>query len=137
MFPTGETGPAPYNPSSVDAYVKYGVAPSTYNSTVKGQNSVVYNQIYGPNSGNLTYQSPILHHVLLTGLVPGRKYFYVVGNDVNGWSPESSFTMFPSSSPSIRIGVWGDIGQTANSSTTFDNVVSHSPDIILNMADFT
>lgn len=31
------------------------------------------------DAGNTTYQSPILHHVLLRGLKPGKTYFYVVG----------------------------------------------------------
>ena len=34
--------------------------------------------------GDTTYQSPILHHVLLRGLEPGATYFYSVGKAAAG-----------------------------------------------------
>ena len=137
MFPTGDPGPAPYDPKMVPAIVKYGTSSGKYNATVTGQNSVVYNQIYGPKSGNLTYQSPIIHHVLLTGLVDDATYYYIVGNDMYGWSAEKSFKMYNRAATTIRVGVWGDIGDTANSSATLDSLAARNPDIILSMADFT
>ena len=36
-----------------------------------------------------------------------------------------------------RIGVFGDLGQTANSSTTIAHLITNNPDIILMVGDFT
>lgn len=74
---------------------------------------------------------------MLTGLSPGQTYYYIVGNDNDGWSPESSFTVMDPTATSIRIGVWGDIGQTANSSATFDALMGRNPQLIINCGDFS
>ena len=137
MFPTGSPGPAPYDPSSVQAMVKYGYHSGDYKYFNFGRYPRVYNQIYGASSGNMTYQSPIFHHVLLVDLTPGRTVYYIVGNDKDGWSNERSFPVFDDSKTSTRIAVWGDIGQTSNSSLTLDALAARNPDLILNLADFT
>lgn len=74
---------------------------------------------------------------MLTGLAPATTYYYVVGNDNDGWSTEKSFTTIAPNATTLRIGVWGDIGQTDNSSATFNALAARNPQVIINTADFT
>ncbi|EFN56155.1 hypothetical protein CHLNCDRAFT_144837 [Chlorella variabilis] len=122
--------------TGVAAYVKLGTAPGRYHKTAKGKHSLVYRYVYGPDAGNTTYQSPILHHVLLRGLKPGKTYFYVVGNEDQGWSQEFNFTTLRQEFP-IRLGLVGDLGQTSNTSTTLQQLVGSKPDMVVLTGDFS
>lgn len=51
-----------------------------------------------------------IHHVELTGLEPGRVYFFVAGNDINGFSEERKFRTIPDGGEAIRFVVGGDMG---------------------------
>jgi Purple acid Phosphatase, N-terminal domain len=81
---------------------------------------VIYSQTYN-NTEALNYTSGIIHHVELQGLAPGTRYFYSCGDPGSAahWSPELNFTTLPrvgADAFPLRLGVIGDLGQTANSS---------------------
>ncbi|KAL4425608.1 hypothetical protein ABPG75_009624 [Micractinium tetrahymenae] len=127
VFPTGSApSRPPYDPTSVAAYVKYGVQSGKYAWTIRGNDSTVYSQVYDARGGGTTYLSPILHHVRLSNLKPGVTYFYTVGNDADGWSPEKSFTL-PKPGFPLRFGFIGDLGETANSSDTLQHLAYSNP----------
>ena len=52
-------------------------------------------------------------------------------------SPEGSFTTLPALGVvgNFSIGVFGDLGDTYNSSTTLNHLQSNSPQVILNVGD--
>jgi len=64
------------------------------------------------------------HFVLLTGLTPSTRYYYICGCEGNGWSNENSFEAAPSGSVPFTIGVYGDMG-IDNSANTTARVLSH------------
>lgn len=78
---TGPTAmpPAPHDRAEVAGLVRLGTESGRYNQTFKDGTNGVYSYVYGEAAGGTTYRSPILHHVLLTGLQPGQTYFYAVG----------------------------------------------------------
>ena len=102
--------PAPYNTSAVASVVRWGAAPDALTEQTEQDHRLTYDYVYGAEAGDTTYQSPILHHVLLRGLTTGQPYFYQVGDpeQLNGWSPTLNFTL-PAAYP-LRIGVVGDLG---------------------------
>ena len=71
----------PYDPATVAAEVQYGTATGQLDRTATGNASLVYTNVYEDSSWSTghTYSSPILHHVLLSGLQPSTLYFYRVG----------------------------------------------------------
>lgn len=52
-------------------------------------------------------------------------------------SPEASFTTLPALGVvgGFTIGVFGDLGDTYNSSTTLNHLAANSPQVILNVGD--
>jgi hypothetical protein len=70
------------------------------------------------------YTSPYIYHVTLTGLTPGAKYFYQVGDAASGTSDVLSFTAHPGVGADIptTVAVIGDPGQTDNSASTYAHV---------------
>ncbi|GAB4821363.1 hypothetical protein N2152v2_008409 [Parachlorella kessleri] len=83
---------------SVASWVEYGPESGQYNETIGGTvNSTAYLQIYkNATLGALSYASPIIHHVLVTGLEPGETIFYRVGDPAYlTWSDEFSVTVPP------------------------------------------
>lgn len=73
----------PYQPSSVASVVRWGAKSGQLDRSVEGNTSLVFDYNYWANCSadgeGYTYHSPIIHHVQLTGLEPGRTYFYSVG----------------------------------------------------------
>ncbi|KAJ1417410.1 iron/zinc purple acid phosphatase-like protein [Ochromonadaceae sp. CCMP2298] len=79
--------------------VKYGSASTVYDTVVTGTSSAYYE----------TYN----HHVVFDTLSPAKTYYYIVGDDVNGWSKEFSFKSAPLSSElrgNFSFLVYGDMG---------------------------
>ena len=70
------------------------------------------------------YTSPYIYHVTLTGLTPGAKYYYSVGDSTSGVSEVLSFTAHPGIGAEIPtiVAVIGDPGQTSNSASTYGHV---------------
>lgn len=90
--------------------VKYGTVSGQYTEVAKGSSSAYYE----------TYN----HHVVLNALAPATKYFYIVGDDAQGWSKE----FFVKSAPlqdlkSFSFLIYGDHG-VANGDPTKDYVIS-------------
>lgn len=94
----------------VEATVQYGLAPGKYAYNATGSNSAVYRYIYDQSVGGVTYQSPILHHVILENIFPGAVYYYRVGNNKDGWSSERKFKLPSVNQYPTRIGAFGDLG---------------------------
>ena len=137
------TPPTPYNASSVAAYVIYGATSGEYTHIVKGSHSNTYTYKYDDiyvdgvkDATGYSYASPIIHHVLLGGLALATTYYYVVGNPKDGFSDEMSFMTADPKSTMLRIGVFGDLGDTLNSSNTLASVMNYNADLILNTGDF-
>jgi hypothetical protein len=127
--------PLPYNTTAVRSVVRWGTEPGKLNKETEQDHRVVYEYFYGPEQGDTTYQSPILHHVLLRDLKPGATIYYSVGDEEHGWSEEASFKV-PGGYP-IRVGVVGDLGETANSTQTVAGLIDAQPDVIVNVGDYT
>jgi hypothetical protein len=98
------------NPKSPS--VKYGKISSDYSDVAFGT-SVIYYE---------TYTS----HVVLNNLEPATIYYYIVGDDADGWSMEHTFTSAPLSSHSrgnFSFAVFADLG-VVNGGPTIDYVNS-------------
>eukprot|EP00668_Euglena_longa_P004889 GGOE01005730.1.p1 GENE.GGOE01005730.1~~GGOE01005730.1.p1 ORF type:complete len:527 (-),score=103.30 GGOE01005730.1:288-1868(-) len=78
------------------------------------------------------YNSPIVHRVTLKGLKPGTKYFYQVEGDQRTFS----FRM-PSDHLPMKIGLTGDVGQTAVSNATLRALAAFDPDMIFFAGDLS
>jgi hypothetical protein len=129
----------PLDPSSVGTEVNYGTKSGHYSFTANGT-SVIYSQTY-TEKGHLNYTSGIIHHVLLTGLLPSTRYYYICGDTtLSAISEEHQFMTPPSPGPTNylpRIAVVGDLGLTYNSSTTIDHLVQNDPSMILMVGDMS
>ena len=70
---------------------------------------------------------------MLRTLKPSTKYFYTVG-DGSAWSQELRFRTLAAAGSSkrypLRIGLVGDLGQTANSSLTRDFMKANHPQVL-------
>jgi hypothetical protein len=131
--------PPPYDPAAVAAVVELGFAPGAYERSLEGGPgaSLVYNYSYRAEAGGVAYASPIIHHVLVGALPPGRRTFYRVGNDADGWSREFAFTVPGAPAAAIRLGVFGDIGQTLNSTATLAVMEALDTSAVLTVGDLS
>ncbi|CAM6115969.1 unnamed protein product [Calypogeia fissa] len=129
----------PLDPSTVGSDVLYGLQSGLYSLTARG-NSSIYNQIY-PFAGLLNYTSGIIHHVRLTGLLPSTTYYFICGDNAQGFmSPQHNFTTLPLPSPinyPARVAVVGDLGLTYNSTTTVDHMLQNDPTLLLMIGDLS
>lgn len=99
--------------------VKYGTSSGVYIGSASGVSSAYYE----------TFN----HHVVLSSLSPSTRYFYIVGDDAQGWSKEFSFTSAPLSSEmreNFSFLVYGDLG-VVNGDPTKDYIESVKDDIEL------
>ncbi|GAX77692.1 hypothetical protein CEUSTIGMA_g5135.t1 [Chlamydomonas eustigma] len=86
---------------------------------------------------SLDYLSPVINHVVLPNLKPGKKYTYMVGMD-SMLSKSYTFKTLPLINIyPLRVGLTADIGQTVNSTVTRDHLIASKPHIILNVGDFS
>jgi len=72
--------------------------------------------------------------------MPGKTYFYRVGDPRLGWSQEFQFTMPPAvgdASKPLRVVVFGDLGQTAYSLQTLTHMAAVEPDLAVNLGDLS
>lgn len=110
--------PEPHEAIAVAGLVRFGTAPGRLDQTASGGKDLTYSYSYRHAAGGMTYRSPILHHVLLSGLQPGQQYWYRVGGRLANGSPtpeskEWSFRMPAAPPAELRIGVLGDPGEPA------------------------
>jgi len=89
--------------SSNGHFVQYGTQPGVYTAQGSG-----YEYTY---TVGVPAWAGFLHRVLVTGLVPGTRYYYRVGDGVN-WSPEFNFVAVPEpgSGEGLSYMVYGDMG---------------------------
>ncbi|KAF5193406.1 Purple acid phosphatase [Thalictrum thalictroides] len=129
----------PLNPKSVASVVRYGSLRYPLEHEAKGH-SLVYNQLY-PFEGLQNYTSGIIHHVRLTGLKPGKVYYYRCGDpSIRAMSHLHHFKTMPISDPRSypgRIAVVGDLGLTYNTTSTISHLSSNKPDLVLLVGDVT
>lgn len=144
---TTATPPTPYDPDSVQSIVEYGIDANALTMNVTGTNDgetskrVTYNYVYNAESGPIdgmgtVYESPILHHVLLSNLTQGQQYFYRFGDPTNGFSEVYNFTV-PENKYPFTIGVLADPGQTYNSSETYRRLAANKPSIAVLVGDLS
>ncbi|WIA32552.1 hypothetical protein OEZ86_003360 [Tetradesmus obliquus] len=146
--------PQPRPTAGVKSIVLYGTSPKKLRKTATGV-ATSYANDYSKSKRQGTYASPLLHHVLLTGLVPGQQYFYkVVGdNHIHSSSSSSSssvdaatkktpvtsktfnFTV-PRTGFPLRLGVLADPGQTYNTSEVLAGLIASKPQMLLMGGDF-
>ena len=105
------------NGTGAQSIVRYGTASGKLTQTATG-----------PAGSSYTcgaYTSGAIHIVSITGLAPATKYYYAVGA-ADASSDEMSFTSSPGVGPIFPylFGVMGDVGQTANSASTFAHTIS-------------
>ncbi|PSC73849.1 purple acid phosphatase 15-like [Micractinium conductrix] len=134
--------PPPHDPAEVAGLVRWGTEAGKLAGTAGNATDTVYSYSYGEAAGGQAYRSPILHHVLLSGLAPGQTYFYSVGGVLRNGSAapegrELSFRM-PAAPPApLSLGVIGDPGQTHNTSTTLEHLAASQPDVVLVLGDLS
>jgi hypothetical protein len=105
--------------------VKYGTASGTYSSSAKGTIS--------------TYYTTFHHHAVLSALKPSTKYYYIVGDEIGGFSEEYQFTSAPLSSKfsgEFSFLTFGDLGlHHGDSSTSFIKSMKDSVNLIWHAGD--
>lgn len=108
------------NDSSTTMTVVWETSPTTMSSTVK----------YGPDAnygfskeGIVDDQGTngLIHIVEITGLSPGTTYHYTCGEDIAGWSPDSTFKTAPTGPADF---VFCSMGDSRNNSAEFSQIVS-------------
>jgi hypothetical protein len=113
---------------AASAAVSYGPSPTSLSSHTTGPAPARYTAPF--------YTSPYIYHVTLSGLTPGSLYYYQVGDATSG-SAIYNFTAHPGVGPSIAhtFAVVGDPGQTNNSASTFQHVLSSTSDSVMIVGD--
>ncbi|XP_038989740.1 purple acid phosphatase 15-like [Phoenix dactylifera] len=127
----------PLDPTSVASIVQYGRSRQSLTHQAVGY-SLIYNQLY-PFEGLQNYTSGIIHHVRLTGLKPGKRYYYRCGDpSIPAISDIHVFKTMPALGPRSypkRIAVVGDLGLTYNTTSTIDHMRKNKPDLVLLLGD--
>jgi acid phosphatase type 7 len=91
------------------------------------------------------YTSPMLFKGTMTNIAAGNKVvYYSVGSKTLGYSPVSSFKSHPGvGTEKVTFHICGDLGQTTNTATTIDDIVSFEADLtnpsggIISMGDLS
>ncbi|CAD6254963.1 unnamed protein product [Miscanthus lutarioriparius] len=83
------------------------------------------------------YTSGYIHHCTLAGLEHGTRYYYAIG--VGDTVRTFWFTTPPAPSPDapLRLGLIGDLGQTADSNRTLSHYEQHPGDAVLFVGDLS
>jgi len=113
------------------AFVKWGTESGNYGKVVQAESTTYTpDDLCGPPATTQGYIFPgFMHSAVLTDLIPGRKYFYVFGNEEGGYSDEHSFVAPPEvgTSDTVKIIGLGDMGQY--NVDYFDNPHGREPSI--------
>jgi predicted phosphodiesterase len=128
----------------ISSQVKYGTD-STLTTYSVGQEAGDYPvtnqyvQYYGPMGTGNNYTSPNLHSIKLTGLKPGTKYYYSVGDGIT-FSPIKSFKTLPTPGDNVstKIAITADIGTTHSTYQVLTNFTEgNKPDVVFLAGDHT
>jgi hypothetical protein len=99
--------------------------------------SITYMRSYTlASQKNKNYLSPIINHVILPKLKPGKEYTYVAGMG-SMFSEPFTFKTLPLRQYPLRIGLIADVGQTVNSTVTRDHLIASNPQVIFNIGDLS
>lgn len=95
--------------------VKWGTQSGIYPFNIQSESST-YSQydMCGEPATTLGWKDPgKLHEAVLKHLKPGQTYYYIVGSNNAGWSPEFTFKAPPSVAPSsgVKLVAFGDMGK--------------------------
>eukprot|EP00744_Colponema_vietnamica_P002168 GILI01003467.1.p1 GENE.GILI01003467.1~~GILI01003467.1.p1 ORF type:complete len:517 (+),score=158.39 GILI01003467.1:27-1553(+) len=125
--------------------VKYGTASGAYTQMATGS-AVVYSTedlCASPARTSTWAKEVISHDVVMVGLKPYTKYFYIVGDDKGGWSKEHSFVSAPDSSiQQIKVVTIADLGNESaqpDSRDTVDGIVKDEidSDLLIHIGDLS
>ncbi|KAK9902776.1 hypothetical protein WJX75_005806 [Coccomyxa subellipsoidea] len=140
-YPTNSLyAPQFQDPATVASVVEWSLtAGGPYTTTATGY-ARSYIQTY-LHDGN-TYVSNLLHHVHVTGIPYGQSIYYKCGDPSKEVSQEFSLTLPTSLKPKsftypMRLGVVADVGQTKNSSVTYQHLVANKPDTVVFFGDLS
>jgi hypothetical protein len=105
--------------------VKYGIQSKQYAEVATGFSS--------------SYYESFNHHVVLNTLTPGSTYYYIVGDDKEGWSEEFTFVSTKPNSElhgNFSFFIFGDLGLTNGDPTnTYINANKENVDLIWHAGD--
>ncbi|KAK6139979.1 hypothetical protein DH2020_026292 [Rehmannia glutinosa] len=106
------------------ATVFYGTSPGNYTFSAKGSTNMYH---------YLKYTSGEIHDVVIGPLNQNTSYYYRCGIKS---SPEFSFKTPPARFP-IKFAVAGDLGQTARTSSTLENIAKSNYDVLILPGDLS
>eukprot|EP00850_Spirogloea_muscicola_P020604 SM000221S06942 [mRNA] locus=s221:97154:100258:+ [translate_table: standard] len=98
------------------------------NATVKPHSYTVYKGYEGEYTSGAIYFATI-------GPLPYKTKFYYRIKGPYSESRYFNFTTQPGPGQPVKLGLIADVGQTSNSSSTYDNTIAGRPDIVLFAAD--
>ncbi len=118
------------------AECRYGTDPNNLSNTITAT---------GSKYSMLNYTSPMLFKASMTDLKDGNEiYYYSVGSETLGFSEPMTFKSHPGVGvEDVNFYIIGDIGQTDNSQSTLDELVSYESDLtgksggIISMGDLS
>lgn len=119
--------------ADVGTEVRYGTAPGEYDFSTTGTSFAADAPQFG-----------WIHEATLTGLVPDTTYYYIAGDEADGFSSEFDFTTGPP--PDVNCGVFGfaflgdnrpdpTLGAGENWDEIIDQAWGHDPAFMLNGGD--
>lgn len=118
--------------------VSWNTVDQTSSSVVKfGTESGVYRSV--SNGSSEAYYQTFNHNVVLNELLPATVYYYVVGDDISGWSQEFTFRSAPLSSElrgNFSFLVYGDLGvYNGDPTRTYINAAKDDVDLVWHSGD--
>eukprot|EP00667_Euglena_gracilis_P006148 EG_transcript_6195 len=99
---------------------------------MQGRGDVRWSDLGQTSNPSELYNSPVVHHVTLKGLKPGTKYFYQVEGDQRTFSFRQPAGRLP-----LRLGLTGDVGQTAVSNATLRALAAFDAEAVLFAGDLS
>ncbi|BDA42117.1 Purple acid phosphatase 15 [Coccomyxa sp. Obi] len=138
-YPSNFYKPQFADPAKTVSIVQYSLTSGGPYLSVSGY-ARSYIQTY-IHDGN-TYVSNLFHHVHVTGLPYGQPVYYKCGDPATVLSKEFTLSLPTSLRPKtptypLRLGIVADIGQTQNSSVTYQHLVANKPDTVLFIGDLS
>lgn len=111
----------------------------TYGTLSSSLSSVATGNYTSYTAGS--YKSGAIHHVTITGLKPDTTYFYQCGDtSANQLSGILSFKTLPAvgSKATFSLGIIGDLGNTVDSQTTVNHILSNGDiNMVLHAGDLS
>lgn len=107
-----------YNSNMTNGNIGYYTSPILLNATI-GCTSIA-------SSSTSINSKGVRAAPAVACLSPGQRFYYMVGDDANGWSQVySSVALAAAGTPGVRLALIGDLGTTVNSAGTRDHVIAN------------